>query len=230
MYSIKSNLIDKSPPVRSIARTLSQNDSRIEVGSQYPQKTPVVPLDAEEERQEWIFLVQTLLAAAKLGNKLQSDTFLARCHSLESPLDPSLRENCLGLNDKEALHEGNQTQRRLLQKLVFDCVNVVLVELAVNESDTWKSRPCDMVHDQRSIFDFVWTQLEWFSGEVSCVSGESWENNNLVVERLVWNDVIGKGWVDQLRMVLDNFLKEIEAKLLEDLVQDAVEEFTVNLR
>ncbi|KAK1353274.1 DUF3741 domain-containing protein/DUF4378 domain-containing protein [Heracleum sosnowskyi] len=196
-YSGKSNLIDKSPPVRSIARTLSQNDSCTETVSLYPLKTSVVMRDAEEER----------------------------CHSLESPLDPLLRDNYLGLKDKEILHEAKR-----MQYLVFDCVNAALGELAVYESGQWKSRPCDRVHDQRSIFDSVWTQMEWFSGEVSSVLGESWENNSLVVEGLVRKDVIGKGWVDQLIMEIDNFRKEIEVKLLEELVQEAVEEFTDSLR
>ncbi|KAK1372027.1 hypothetical protein POM88_038119 [Heracleum sosnowskyi] len=115
-YSGKSNLIDKSPQVRSIARTLSQNDSCIET---------------------------TLPSAADLGNELQSDTFLARFFSLESPLDPLLRDTYLGLKDKEILHEAKR-----IQNLVFDCVNAALGELAVYESDQWKSRPCDRVHDQ----------------------------------------------------------------------------------
>lgn len=225
-YSGKSNLIDKSPPVRSIARTLSQNDYFTETVSLYPFKTSVVMRDAEEERQELFSLVQTLLSAAELGNELQSDTLLARCHSLESPLDPSLRDNYLGLKkDKETLHEAKP-----MQNLVFDCVNAALGELAVYELDTWKSRPCDRVHDQRSIFDCVLTQMEWFSGEVSSVLGKCWENNSLVVERLVRKDVIEKGWVDQLRMETDSFREEIEVKLLEELVQEAVQEFTDSLR
>ncbi|XP_074344059.1 uncharacterized protein LOC141683258 isoform X1 [Apium graveolens] len=223
-YSGKSNLIDKSPPVRSIARTLSQNDSCTETVNLYPLQTSVVMRDAEEKRQELFFLVQTLLSTAELGNDLQSDTFLAWCHSLESPLDPSLRDNYLGLKDKETLHEAKR-----MQNLVFDCVNAALGELAVYESDTWKSRSCDRVDDQRSIFDRVCTQMEWFSGEVSGVSGESWESNSLVVERLVRRDVIGKGWVDQSRMEIDNFRKEIEVKLLEEIVQEAVEEFNDSL-
>ncbi|WOG81172.1 hypothetical protein DCAR_0100317 [Daucus carota subsp. sativus] len=230
VYSSKANLIDKSPPVRSIARTLSQKDSCTETASLYPAKTSVVMIDAEEERQELSLLVQTLLAAAKFGNELQFDTFLARCHSLESPLDPSLRDNYLGLIDKETLPEAKRGQRILMQKLVFDCVNAALVELAVHELDTWKSRPSNRVHDQMLIFDSVWTQMEWFCGEVSCVLGEIWENNSLVVERLVRKDVIEKGWNDQAMMEIDRFHKEIEVKLLEDLVQEAVEEFTDNLR
>ncbi|KAK1372033.1 hypothetical protein POM88_038125 [Heracleum sosnowskyi] len=92
--------------------------------------------------------ILTLLSAADLGNELQSDTFLARFFSLESPLDPLLRDTYLGLKDKEILHEAKR-----MQNLVFDCVNAALGELAVYESDQWKSRPCDRVHDQRLIFD-----------------------------------------------------------------------------
>lgn len=188
-------------------------------------KSSSVPVGAEEERQELFFLVQTLLAAAKLGNEVQSVSW----HSVESPLDPSLRDNYVGQDDKETIHATKLRHRKSVQKLVFDCVNTALVELAVCGSDPWKSRARDYVHDNRSILDCLWSQMELFSGEMSFVVGEGGDKDSLVVEELVTKQVVGKGWVDHSILEIDNFRKEIERKLLEELVQEAVEVFTGSL-
>lgn len=228
VHHVKSNLLDKSPPIGSIARTLSWNDSCIDHVSPCPIKSSAVPVGAEEERQELLFLVQTLLAAAELGNEVQSDTFLASWHSPESPLDPSLREKYVGLND-ETMHETKLRHRKSVQNLVFDCVNVALVELAVCGSDPWKRMAHDNLHDNGSMLDCLWTQMELFSGEMSFDVGEVGDRDSLVVEELVRKQVVGKGWVDHLRLERDKFRKEIEGKLLEELVQEAIEVFTGSL-
>lgn len=147
-----SNFLDKSPPIGSVARTLLWNDSCTDDASPCPIKSSSVPVGPEEERQELVFLVQTLLTAAKLGNEMQSETFFASWHSLESPLDPSLRDNYVGLND-ETMHETKLRHRKSVQKLVFDCVNAALVELAVCGSDPSKSRIHYNLQDNKSILD-----------------------------------------------------------------------------
>lgn len=225
LHHVKSNLLDKSPPIGSIARTLSWDDSCTDNVSQCPIKSSAVPVGAEEEQQELFFLVQTLLAAAELGNEVQSDSF----HSLESPLDPSLRDNYIGQNDKETMHETKLRHRKSVQKLVFDCVNAALVELAVCGSDPWKSRAHDYLHDNVTILDCLWSQMELFSGEMSFVVGEGGDRDSLVVEELVRKQVVGRGWVDHSILEINNFRKEIEGKLLEELVHESVEVFTGSL-
>ncbi|KAK1397928.1 putative Methyl-coenzyme M reductase II subunit gamma [Heracleum sosnowskyi] len=235
----KLNLIDKSPPIGSVARTLSWDDSCIETANPYSLKSTMLPIGTEEEKQECFFLVQTLLSAAGLNNEVQSDQLIPRLYSLDSPLDPSLRENYIGLNNWESLHEVEQRQRRSTQKLVFDCVNTVLMDLAGCGSATCQRgmlhsvSPCKIQDHASSttttIVDGVWNQIkEWFCGEVMCVFGD-FGYNSLVMGRVVSKEVVGKVWVQHLTIEIEDIQKEIEKNLLEELVQEAVEEFTGGL-
>ncbi|KAL3531157.1 hypothetical protein ACH5RR_010479 [Cinchona calisaya] len=230
----KSNLIDKSPPIGSIARTLSLDDSCVDTATSYPLKPSFYPQGAEEEEREWFFFVQALLSVAGLDGEVQSDTFLPRWHSSESPLDPSLRDKYINLNEKDTLHEAKRRQRRSTRKLVFDCVNAALVDIAGYGSDTCqRAIPCGgpdktlLEGASLIMVDQVWARMkDWFSGEERCVAGDCGDNNSLLVERVVRKEVVGKVWLDHLRLEMDNLGKEIERKLLEELVQEAVVELT----
>ncbi|KAJ0054255.1 hypothetical protein Pint_01621 [Pistacia integerrima] len=224
---LKPNLIDKSPPIESIARTLSWDDSCAETATPYP-LNPSSGSGAEEE-QDWLFFVQTLLLAAGLDGEMQSETFFARWHSPESPLDPSLRDKYASLNEKEPVHEAKRRQRRSNRKLVFDCVNTALVEITGygSESDR-SSRAVSCSGAQNTLVesgspmlvDHVWGRMkEWFSGEGG-------DGNSLVVEKVVRKEVVGKGWGEQMRIEIDNLGKEIELNLWEELVDEAVVDLT----
>lgn len=205
---ISSNLIDKSPPIGCIARTLSWDDSCMDTASSYPAKES---LTTDEGEQEWCLFVETLLTVAGLQGDVQPDSFLARWHSPESPLNPSLRDKYIDLNGKDMLHEAKRRQKRSMQKLIFDCVNVVLVEIA-EEGGSLR-----MVEE-------VWRRMGgWFSGEGWCVGGD---DNSVVVEIMVRKEVVGNGWGDNFRGERGILGKEIEGMLLEELVQEAVVELT----
>ncbi|KAL8092916.1 uncharacterized protein LOC141690195 isoform X1 [Apium graveolens] len=230
----KSNLIDKSPPIGSIARTLSWDDSCIETTPPYPMKSNMFAVGSDKGKQEWFFLVQKLLSAAGFNDVLEPDTLFPRWHSHESPLDPSLRDQCY-LDDKETQHETKRRQRRSTQKLVFDCVNSVLKDLAGPESATGKrGKWCkynDRLQDHASstMLDIVWANTEeWFSNELRCVPSYFGENS-LLVETVVKKEVVGKGWVEDLTIEIVDLRKEIENNLLEELVQEAVQELIVLL-
>lgn len=224
---ISSNLIDKSPPIGSIARTLSWDDSCMDTASSYPIKeSSSATQGTEEGEREWFLLVETLLSVAGLQDEMQPNLFLARWHSPESPLNPSLRDKYIDLNDKDTLHEAKRRQKRSMQKLVFDCVNAVLVEIAGYGSGC--SVPCSIAIANNNMLDEVWDRMSgWFSGEAKCgSSGDGGDDNSLVVDRVVRREVVGSGWVDGLRLEVDNLGKEIEGKLLEELVEEAVVELT----
>ncbi|CAK9156685.1 unnamed protein product [Ilex paraguariensis] len=125
VHPIKSNLIDKSPPIGSIARTLSWDDFSVDTASSHPSKPSVASKGGKEEH-EWFFFVQTLLSVVGLDGEMA----FAR-----KPLDPSLRDKYVDLNEKEILQEAKRRHRRSTRKLVFDCVNAALVEMAGYGSD-----------------------------------------------------------------------------------------------
>ncbi|CAL0310413.1 unnamed protein product [Lupinus luteus] len=225
--SPKSNLIDKSPPIESIARTLSWDDSCAEVSSPYSAKPSLASPDTKAEEQDSLVLVEKLLSAAGVDNQLQSDSFYSRWHSLESALDPSLRDTYADLNEKESrpqpLHEAKTRQRRSNRKLVFDCVNVALMQITGYGSD--KFLLSRMVGEAPSLVDQIVAQMKDFSGALRYVWGDCWDSNSMMLENVVRKEVVGKGWVELMGLEMDIFVKEVEGKLLEELVNDAVVDF-----
>ncbi|XWS31334.1 hypothetical protein CRYUN_Cryun23aG0067900 [Craigia yunnanensis] len=230
----KSNLIDKSPPIESIARTLSWDDSCSDTATLYPSKLSLVSPHAKEEEQDWVFSVQSLLSASGLNGEVRFESFIARWHSPESPLNPSLREKYANLNDKEPLHESKRRQWRSNRKLVFDCVNATLLEITGYGSESCtRAMVCGraqmrlMEGASPMLVDHVWAQMkEWFSSEVKCLVGDDRDSNSLVVERVVQKEVVGKGWVDHMKLEIDNLGREIEGKVLQELVEEAVVDLT----
>ncbi|KAK6143979.1 hypothetical protein DH2020_020799 [Rehmannia glutinosa] len=206
---ITSNLIDKSPPIGSIARTLLWDESSMDTSSSYPTKEPLTTQD--ENEQEWYFFVKTLLSAAGLQDEvqIQSNSFLSRWHSPESPLDPSLRDKYINPNDKETPHEAKRRQKRSMQKLVFDCVNAALVDLSGHGTDS--------AQHGSTLLDEVWARMNTLFS-----SGDCGDETGLVVERVVRKEVVGKWWIENLRLEMDILGKEIEGNLLEMLLEEAV--------
>ncbi|XP_039003859.1 uncharacterized protein LOC120130770 isoform X2 [Hibiscus syriacus] len=232
---LRSNLIDKSPPIESIARTLSWDNSCSDATLLYPSKLSSVSPSTNEQERDWILFVQLLLSAAGLNSEeVHFDSFIARWHSPESPLDPCLRDKYADLNDKEPLHRARRGQWRSNRKLVFDCVNAALLELTGYGSDSCK-RAMSIGRAQMKakegaspmLVDHVWAQMkEWFSGEVKCLVWDDRDSESLVVEKVVQKEVVGKGWLDNMKLETDNLGREIEWRLLEELVEDAVIDLT----
>lgn len=118
-----------------------------------------------------------------------------------------------------------------MQKLVFDCVNAVLVDVAgYGPGPTQRAIPSIKSNanllDSASptVLDEVWVRMSaWFNRDVECDYGD---NNSLVVDRVMRKEVVDGGWVDHLRLEMDNLGKEIEVELLEEIVQEAVVELT----
>ncbi|XP_060180533.1 uncharacterized protein LOC132610245 isoform X3 [Lycium barbarum] len=236
LHPIKSNLIDKSPPIGSIARTLSWEDSCADTASSVYVRPSSSTQRIEEVEREWFSFVQTLLAVAGL-DEVQSVAFSTMWHSPESPLDPSLREKYIDLNEKETLHEAKRRQRRSTQKLVFDCVNAALLEIAGYGPDNCqRAIPSMGVHNNLPqgtrlvLLDQVWDRMkEWFPSEAKYLSIDGGDLDSLVVEGMVTKEVTGKWWLENLRLELDNVEIEIEGKLLEELVHESVVEFAVQI-
>jgi hypothetical protein len=108
-------------------------------------------------------------------------------------------------------------------------VNAALVEITGHGSDrSTKAVTCSGVQNwlvegaQPQIVDYLWAQLKsWLCSDVRCTFGDGGDSNGLVVEM-----VVGKGWVDKMRVELDSLGNEIEGKLLDELVEEAVFDLT----
>lgn len=230
--SIGSNLIDKSPPIGSIARTLSWNDSCIDTASSYLADETLNIQGTGEDKLEWYSFIKTLLSVAGFHDDVQSKSFFARWHSPECPLDPSLRDKYI--EDKEALHEAKRRQKRSTQKLVFDCVNAALMEIVGYRAFSGHQiipyigvNNCILESGLSTLVDEVWARMQvLFSDKVRCLSDDCGDDTSLVVERVVRKEVAGKGWIDHLRLEMDSLGNEIEGNLLAELVHEAVVDLT----
>uniref|UniRef100_A0A1J3HQH0 DUF4378 domain-containing protein n=4 Tax=Noccaea caerulescens TaxID=107243 RepID=A0A1J3HQH0_NOCCA len=142
--SLKSNLIDKSPPIGSVARVFSWEDE-----SYTDLAKPGTGLTEDED---WYYFIKTLLTASGFSG---SDPLMTRWHSPDSPLDPSsLRDN---FANKEVIKRGEQ---RSNHKLVFDCVNAIITETASRAAHTGLTEGFDMV-------EHVWSEFK------ECVAQDS---------------------------------------------------------
>ncbi|KAE8660387.1 hypothetical protein F3Y22_tig00116951pilonHSYRG00002 [Hibiscus syriacus] len=206
---LNSNLIDKSPPIESIARVLSWGISFSETASSLSMVSP-----GPKEEHDWVFSVQSLLSATALNGQMPVESF--RWHSPESPLDPSLRDKYANLNAKEPLHESKRRQWRSNRKLVFDCVNAALLEITGSGSDSCvRTLSSGREGASSMLVDQVWSQMkELFSGEVKC----GLVGDDLVVQK----EVVNETRAYQIKLEKDNLGREIEGKLLEELVEEAV--------
>ncbi|ESQ50392.1 hypothetical protein EUTSA_v10001917mg [Eutrema salsugineum] len=131
--SLKSSLIDKSPPIESIARVFSWEDES------YITK----PATGIKEEEDWYYLIKTLLKASGFRG---SDPLMTRWHSPDCPLDPSLRDT---FANKELVKRRKQRSNR---KLVFDCVNAIITETTSAAAGA-ETSGFDML-------EHVWTELK----------------------------------------------------------------------
>ncbi|KAI4365728.1 hypothetical protein MLD38_021692 [Melastoma candidum] len=235
---LRSNLIDKSPPIGSIARTLSMDDAIDEAAAPYFSKSPdVFPI--VEEELDWHALVQTHLSEAGFDGL----TSISRWFSQESPLDPSLREKLAYGGKGMMMPEANLGQKRSERKLAYDCVNTALVKVTGGCGPNWclsngpyaEARDGAGLATLSTIRDHVRAQVkEWLSDEVRCGSKDEMDSSSssssLGVEKVVRNEVVGKGWVHHLAIEMDCLGKDIEFKLVDELVDEAVTDLTERLQ
>ncbi|KAF5174864.1 Phosphatidylinositol n-acetyglucosaminlytransferase subunit p-related [Thalictrum thalictroides] len=230
-HTLQSNLIAKSPPIESLARSLSWDDAS-ELATPIQPNYSLIP--SEKDAHECVEFIKTLLSSASLDSREHCNEASARWHSPECPLDPLLLDKFVNLKEDKVLwHDMKRRQQRSNQKLIFDCVNEALVEITKYRSDAnlW-GRVSSATQDWASIHESVtaedvWNQIrEWFPGGTKCVLSENEDHNSLVVERVVKKEVVGRGWVEQLRLEVDGIGKEIEGKVLEELMEEALFDLT----
>ncbi|XP_047315875.1 uncharacterized protein LOC124919633 isoform X2 [Impatiens glandulifera] len=220
----KYRLIDKSPPIGSISRVLlSWKDSPTETTASHELENTFHHSSVEDE-EEWIFFVQTLLSLAGLNDAVGPSSVFSRWHSSESPLDLSLREKYINLNEKELImHETNRRKRRSTRKLVFDCVNAALVEI----TSSYGSHNRNTVDSSARLEDLVWALIKkWRSSEAGFISVEDEDGDSLVVEGMVMEEVAGKDFLEFIRIEIEILVKEIEVNLVEEVVEAVVQELT----
>ncbi|CAH8322602.1 unnamed protein product [Eruca vesicaria subsp. sativa] len=214
--SLKSNLIDKSPPIGSIARILSWDDDSCTDNISKP-------AIGVHEDEDWFLFIETILTAAGFSNTVYYDNLMSRWHVPNSPLDPSLREKYTNLdnnNIREFVNEGKRRQHRSTRKLIFDSINSIVSETTTTPMGNY-SPPLDLV-------EHVWSQVkDWLSDEPSKRDYvEDMDANSAAAESLVKEEIVGRKWIHSFQVEIDELGIGIEKALLQELIEEAVLDLT----
>ncbi|CAH8278456.1 unnamed protein product [Arabidopsis lyrata] len=206
---MKSNLLGKSPPIGSIGRTLSFDDST--VARCYSSKRSTTSTRDEEE--DLRLLINTLLSAADFDTI--SDNLLSKWHSAESPLDPSLRNSYADSTEQKRLGSN-------VKNLVFDLVNTLLLEL----TPSYLGPRSPLTLSGKPLQVYVINRMQ------ECLTGNGrvedrwWDEDgdlsSLAVNKVVRIEVAEIGSQESLRLEMDSMGEELELKLLEELVEEAL--------
>ncbi|KAK9146304.1 hypothetical protein Sjap_006207 [Stephania japonica] len=226
---LKSNLIAKSPPIGSLARSLSYDEACLDTVISDPLNSASVSPEAEE--REWLSFVQSLLSSVGLDSSDVSDAAFINWNSLETPLSPLLLDKFVNpKEDRELRHEAKRRQRRSNQKLIFDCVNAALVDIIGHGSNAtpWtRFSSQGRISSSASVtVEEVWSRVkEWLSSQPKYSASES-RDYSLFVESTVKQEVVGGRWAELLRTEVDGLGTDIESKMLDELVEEALFELT----
>ncbi|KAJ0254163.1 DUF3741 domain-containing protein [Hirschfeldia incana] len=163
--SLKSSLIDKSPPIGSIARVFSWEDE--------PYTDITKPGTGIKEDEDWYYFIKSLLQASGFSG---GDPLMTLWHSPDSALDPSFRDK---FANKEPIKRRNQRSNR---KLVFDCVNAIITETtSTTAARTGLTSGFDMV-------EHVWTEFrDWMVHDSNNLEGESLVREEVVGKMWSYN-------------------------------------------
>ncbi|KAF6144356.1 hypothetical protein GIB67_024583 [Kingdonia uniflora] len=228
-HHLQSNLISKSPPIESLARSLSWDDTCSEIAvSPDPLNFSAVSFESDE----WLPFIQNILSSSSTSSlALDHDKHLepvfVRWHSPESPLDPALINKFVNQKyDKVQGNEAKRRQRRSHQKLIYDCVNAALVDMTAYKSSGAKERLCISGGGPVTV-DEVWERVkEWlYSSEGKCFTDEIGDYNGYngaaVVDSVVRKEVGGRRWGELMKFEVDEVGKEIQGSVLEELLEEA---------
>ncbi|KAK8934571.1 hypothetical protein KSP39_PZI015086 [Platanthera zijinensis] len=200
--------LSRSPPIESIARTLSWDDSCSKAPSAAPLKLSRAFC---EDDPEDLMLVQNLLISSGLCKNSLSTIFNG-WHSPDIPLDPKLLEKLPNVNDEVRTNR----EKKAKQKLIFDFVNTVLRELAHSAEQGGYHR---VPGDEALLAGQVWTVVKKKLFEA--------ENGGPVVDRLLGMEVTGSGWTEFMQAQIAEISKEIGVQVLDDLVGEVFVELNV---
>ncbi|KAM0938974.1 hypothetical protein DsansV1_C22g0173791 [Dioscorea sansibarensis] len=218
-------MLSRSAPIESIARSLSWDNTYMEISSENPLKLTEAAFKADDEEEEHFNFVQKLLSSASLDDK-NSKTIFSGWHSVDCPLNWVLLDGFL--DEKE--EESKYMVKRSNQRLLFDCVNTALLEIGqaaiynayphaksfagtrkVVPSGTSAAEVWKLVRDKFSV-------QEKYSSETG--------NNNVLIDQVVKKEVGGSEWTELLWWELDDISKGISKKVLEELIRETLSDLT----
>ncbi|XP_052152746.1 uncharacterized protein LOC127771003 isoform X1 [Oryza glaberrima] len=218
----------RCPAIDSVARSFSWEDTNS--GSPLLgglKHSNVDDADYDYDELKCYSLVQEIVSSAGLCH-LQLSMVFTGWYLPESPLDPALCDKFLDRKEEDA----KSRERRSHQKLIFDCVNMALVEIGQDTllcSYPW-SRECLRTWREKlseTLGEEVWNIVsDWLYGDGSFAANKD-DNAGIILERIMQEEVEGKGWIKLLTMETDEITEQIASEVLEDIVTDSVEHLSI---
>ncbi|CAN6249289.1 unnamed protein product [Urochloa humidicola] len=209
--------------IESVTRSLSWEDtSSLSPLLGIAKLTPLPSVDNDE--LECVAFVQRIISSAGLGD-LQSGMAFTGWYLPDCPLDPALCDKLLDRKEEAA----KSRERRSNQKLLFDYVNMALVEIGQDtllRAYPW-SRVPSMVWKETLSLDLV-EEVPRHMRDWLCGSGKFAVNENddasTILERVMQQEVEGRGWVKSMRWELDGITELIAREVLEELVEETADD------
>ncbi|KQJ83464.1 hypothetical protein BRADI_5g15104v3 [Brachypodium distachyon] len=214
----------RSPAIESVARSLPWEDTNSR--SALLGSLNFSNADDDDELECHAF-VEKILSSSGLDN-LQLTMVFTGWYLPDCPLDPELCHMLLDHNEEAAKSRECRSNRKLL----FDCVNMALVEAgqdALLSTYPW-SKTCLGAWKEKLSQDLreeVWSHVKgWLYGAEMLVANKDGDTARML-ERVVQQEVEGGGWMKSGRSGVDEVAKLIASCLLEDLVGEAVADLAV---
>uniref|UniRef100_A0A0E0KSK5 DUF3741 domain-containing protein n=1 Tax=Oryza punctata TaxID=4537 RepID=A0A0E0KSK5_ORYPU len=218
----------RSPAINSVARSFSWEDTNSGsplLGSL--KHSNVDDADNDDDELKCYSLVQEIVSSAGLCH-LQLSMVFTGWYQPDSPLDPALCDKFLDRKEEDA----KSRERRSNQKLIFDSVNMALVEIGqVTLLCTYLwSRACLGTWREKlsqTLSEEVWNIVsDWLYGDGSFAANKD-DNAGTILERIMQEEVEGKGWSKLLTMETDEITEQIACEVLEDIVIDSLEHLSI---
>ncbi|TVU29266.1 hypothetical protein EJB05_20825 [Eragrostis curvula] len=211
--------ISRSSAVEDVACSLSLDNTTSESELFCIRRPSSLISDAATDESESHVLVQNMMSSTGLSG-VQSTMAFTGWHLSDYPLDPVLCNKILELREQSSY-----------RRLLFDCVNVALVE--IGENALLSSFPCSKAHSRTlryvSAPDLrveVWGILkDWIYGARMFVVNKK-GNAGILWDRIVKQEVEGRGWVKMMIMQVVDITEELGEGVMEELVEEVVLDFS----
>ncbi|CAL5068785.1 unnamed protein product [Urochloa decumbens] len=187
--------------------------------------TKLTPLSSvDDDELECVAFVQRIVSSAGLGD-LQLGMIFTGWYLPDCPLDPALCDKLLDRKEEAA----KSRERRSNQKLLFDYVNMALVEIGQDtllRAYPW-SQARSMAWKETLSLDLVEEvpchMRDWLYGSGKFAVNEN-DDAGTILERVMQQEVEGRGWVKSMRWELDGITELIAGEVLEELVEETADD------
>jgi len=219
-------IVLRSDAIESVTRSLSWEDMN-SPSSLLGMTKLTPPSSVGNDELECVAFVQKIVSSAGLGD-LELGMVFSGWYLPDCPLDPALCDKLLDRKEEAA----KSRERRSNQKLLFDYANMTLVEIG---QDTllrvypW-SHVRSMARKETLSLDLVEevprNMRDWLHGSGKFAVNEN-EDAGTILERIMEQEVEGRGWAKSMRWELDDITALIAGEALQELLEETVDDLTI---